>query len=130
MKSPPIIVTFVLFIVAGCFLWQLFSLLSHPYYLSGGGFRYPLLCSLILTIVWFLILIQRHFFARLLMSFTIPVIALYSYIVYNSFVRWHKLTMLQYAIEYTPVLIGTIFAAWWFFKDSKVRLFYLGKGER
>lgn len=127
MKQPPIIILSVLLVVAGCFLWQLFSLVCHPYYPTGGGFRYPLLFSSILTAAWFLILIQRHAVIRYLVASTIPVVALCGYIVYNSFVRWQKLTMLQYTTEYMPVLIVTIFVAWYFLKDDKVRIYYLEK---
>jgi len=124
MKHPPAIILFVWFVVAGCLLWQLFSLVRYPCYLAGGGFRAPLLFTSIATAIWFLFLIQRHPVSRYLAAATVPVVALCWYIVYNSLVRWQKLTLLQYAVEYSPVLAATIFAAWYILKDNEVRTYY------
>ena len=123
MKHPPFIIVFVLSLAGIFAVWQLAALLRSPF-LYTGAFKYMHLCVFLLTVVGIVVLTRRKPNTRYIMASTFLVVPLCFYIGYNTLIRWTKLSVFQYSLEYLPGLIASIVVMLIFLRDREVRAYY------
>jgi hypothetical protein len=53
---------------------------------------------------------------------------MFAFVVYNSLVRWYKLSLVQYSIEYSPLFVTSIASAYVFLRDKTIKTYYTKQG--